>query len=406
MKILVINAGSSSFKYQLIDMETKTPLCSGLVERINDYKDGKLVMGNLVYKRFPDTDKEEKIKIEKPFANHREGMLDVMAMLTSSDKGVIKDASEIFAAGHRVVMGGSLKDSLVDEEIKAVIREFSSLSPLHNPANLTGIEVLEELFPSLPSVVVFDTGFHSSMKEHVYTYAIPKELSEKYNLRRYGFHGTSHKYVSREAAKFLGKEPENCKLIVCHLGNGCSMSAVKNGKCIDTTMGLTPLEGLMMGTRSGDIDPALPLFLMKNENISPDDMDTLLNKSSGLKGVCGMNDMRDLHEARQKGNKDAELAFMMFVHKIRKYLGAYMLELDGIDGLIFTGGIGENDEFVRKAVTDNLSFVGIELDQEENLIRRSIARIISTKSSKIPVVIFPTNEELEIALTTQEILSK
>ncbi len=400
MKILVINAGSSSFKYQLIDMESQEPLCAGLVERIGEE------MGTLVYKRFPDTDNEEKIKLEKPFATHRDGMLEVLNILTSADKGVIKDASEIHAAGHRVVLGGSLSDCLVTEEVKSIISEFSSLSPLHNPANLAGIAVLEELFPSLPSVAVFDTGFHSTMEEHVYTYPISKEISEKYKLRRYGFHGTSHKFVSREAAAFLGKKPEECKLIVCHLGNGCSMSAVKNGVCVDTTMGLTPLEGLMMGTRCGDVDPALPLFLMKNEGLSAAEMDNFLNKQSGLKGICGMNDMRDLHQAREEGNEAAELAFQMFVHRIRKYVGAYMLELDGIDGLIFTGGIGENDEFVREGVTANLSFVGIDVDKEENYTRKSGPRVISTPASKIPVVIFPTNEELEIALTTQKILSE
>ncbi len=399
MKIIVINAGSSSFKYQLIDMETNTPLCSGLVERIGEK------VGSLVYKRFPDTDKEEKIKAEHPFPTHREGMLEVMAMITSADKGVIKDASEIAVAGHRVVLGGKLTECLVTEEVKQVIRDYSPLCPLHNPANLAGIEVMEELFPSLPNVVVFDTAFHASIEEHVYTYPLPKELSEKYNIRRYGFHGTSHKFVSREAAKFIGKEADDCKLIVCHLGNGCSMSAVRNGKCIDTTMGLTPLEGLMMGTRCGDIDPAIVPFLMKNEKLSADEVDTLMNKQSGLKGVCGMNDMRDLHQAREEGNKLAELAFRMFVHKIRKYVGAYMLELDGIDALVFTGGIGENDEFVREAVTDNLSYVGIELDKKENLIRRGEARVISLPSSKIPVVIFPTNEELEIALTAQKIIN-
>ncbi len=399
MNILVINAGSSSFKYQLIDMNSKKALCAGLVERIGDE------MGTLVYKRFPDTDNEEKIKIEKPFENHREGMLEVMAMLTSEDKGVIKNVSEIFAAGHRVLLGGDLKEAVVTPEIMQIVREYEPLGPLHIPANLTGIEVLKELFPNLPSVAVFDTGFHATMEEHVYTYPIPKELSEKYKIRRYGFHGTSHKYVSREAAKFLKKDVEDCKLIVCHLGNGCSMSAVRNGTCIDTTMGLTPLEGLMMGTRSGDIDPALALFLMKNENISPDEMDNLLNKKSGLKGVCGMNDMRDLHAAREKGDSQAELAFKMFVQRIRKYVGAYMLELNGIDALVFTGGIGENDEFVRKGVTDNLSFFGIELDQEENLKRCGDPRIISTPQSKIPVVIYPTNEELEIALTTQKLLN-
>lgn len=400
MKILVINAGSSSFKYQLIDMDTKEPLCSGLVERIGE------PMGTLVYKRFPDTDKEEKIKQEKPFNTHREGMLEVMAILTSADKGVIKDPSEIYAAGHRVLLGGSLKEEIVTPEVKQVIRDYIPLGPLHNPANLAGIEVLEELFPSLPSVAVFDTGFHSTMEEHVYTYPIPEEISKKYRIRRYGFHGTSHKYVAREAALFLDKKPEECSLIVCHLGNGCSMSAVKNGKCVDTTMGLTPLEGLMMGTRSGDIDPAILPFLMTNENLSAQDMDTLLNKKSGLKGVCGMNDMRDLHAARDNNDPKAELAFNMFVHRIRKYLGAYLLELNGADAIVFTGGIGENDEFVRQAVTADLSFFGIELNQEENLIRRSGARVISTPSSRIPVVILPTNEELEIALTTQKLLQK
>ncbi len=400
MKIIVINAGSSSFKYQLIDMETRAPLCSGLVERIGEK------VGSLVYKRFPDTDNEEKIKAEKPFATHKDGMLEVMALITSADKGVIKDASEIAVAGHRVVLGGKLKECLVTEEVKQVIRDYSPLCPLHNPANLAGIEVMEELFPSLPNVAVFDTAFHASIEEHVYTYPLPKDISEKYNIRRYGFHGTSHKFVSREAAKFLGKKVEDCKLIVCHLGNGCSMSAVKNGLCVDTTMGLTPLEGLMMGTRCGDIDPAIVPFLMKNENLSADEVDNLMNKQSGLKGVCGMNDMRDLHQAREEGNKDAELAFKMFVHRIRKYIGSYMFELDGIDALVFTGGIGENDEFVREAVTDNLSFVGIELDKKENLVRRGEPRVISLPSSKIPVVIFPTNEELEIALNAQKIIKK
>ncbi len=399
MKIIVINAGSSSFKYQLIDMETKQPLCSGLVERIGEE------MGNLVYKRFPDTDKEEKIKVSHPFPTHREGMLEVMAMITSEDKGVIKDASEISVAGHRVLLGGNLKECLVTKEVKEVIKEYSPLGPLHIPANLAGIEVMEELFPSLPNVAVFDTAFHSSIEEHVYTYPLPKEITKKYNIRRYGFHGTSHKYVSREAALFLGKKVEDCKLIVCHLGNGCSMSAVKNGKCVNTTMGLTPLEGLMMGTRCGDIDPAIVPFIMKNEGLSADEMDNLMNKQSGLKGVCGLNDMRDLHDAIAEGNAEAKLALKMFVQRIRKYVGAFMLELDGIDALVFTGGIGENDEFVREGVTDNLSFVGIELNKEENLIRRGEPRVISLPSSKIPVVIYPTNEELEIALTSQKIIN-
>ncbi len=400
MKILVINAGSSSFKYQLLDMATNAPLCSGLVERIGQS------MGTLVFKRFPDTANEEKIKVEKPFASHKDGMLEVMAMLTNPEKGVIADLSEISATGHRVLLGGSLKEAVVTDEVKATIKEYEPLGPLHIPANLTGIDVVEELLPGVPAVAVFDTGFHSTMEKPVYTYPIPKALSEKYNIRRYGFHGTSHQYVSREATKFLGKSTEDCKLIVCHLGNGCSMSAVKNGKCVNTTMGLTPLEGLMMGTRCGDIDPALVLFLMKNEGLSAEEMDNLLNKKSGLLGVCEMSDMRDLHAAREEGNEDAELAFQMLVQRIRKYVGAYMLELDGIDALVFTGGIGENDEFVRQGVTANLSYVGIELNQEENLKRSGDPRVISTPASKIPVVIFPTNEELEIALTTQRILSK
>ncbi len=398
MKVLVINAGSSSFKYQLLDMDTKEALCAGLVERIGDD------MGTLIYKRYPDTDKEEKLKIEKPFPTHKEGMLEVMSMLTSSNDGVIKDFSEIKAAGHRVLIGGNLEEAIVTDEVRKLVESFTPLGPLHIPANLTGIDVLKELFPDMPQVAVFDTGFHATMEKPVYTYPIPYELTEKYRIRRYGFHGTSHKFVSRETALFLKKKPEESSMIVCHLGNGCSMTAVKNGKSIDTTMGLTPLEGLMMGTRSGDIDPAIVPFLMEKEKLSPKEVDSLLNKRSGLKGVCGMNDMRDLHAARQNGSERAQLAFEIFVHAIRKYLGAYLLELNGADAIVFTGGIGENDEFTRAAVVENLSFFGIELDEEKNTTRSSEARIISTSSSRIPLVIMPTNEELEIALATQRLL--
>ncbi len=399
MNILVINAGSSSFKYQLINMDTKEALCAGLVERIGQ------AMGNLVYKRFPDTDNEEKIKVEKPFANHKEGMLAVMEIMTSADKGVIKDASELAATGHRVLIGAEgMKEEIVTPELKKAVADLTPLGPLHIPANLTGIEVMEELFPSLPAVAVFDTGFHSTMPEYNSTYPIKKELTEKHKIRRYGFHGTSHKFVSREAALFMGKKPEDVKLIVCHLGNGCSMSAVKNGECVNTTMGFTPLEGLMMGSRSGDVDPAVVAFLIRKEGFTPDQVDDILNKQSGFLGMCGMSDMRDIHDAIAKGDKAAKLAFDMFCARVRKFIGAYLYELDGADAIVFTGGIGENDEFVREAVTDNASFYGIELNKEENLIRRGCARYISTENSRIPLIIMPTNEELEIALATQRLV--
>ncbi len=399
MNILVINAGSSSFKYQLINMDTKEALCSGLVERIGQS------MGTLVYKRFPDTDQEEKVKMEKPFADHKEGMLAVMEIMVSADKGVIKDASELAATGHRVLIGEEgMKEEIVTPELKATINALAPLGPLHIPANLMGIEVMEELFPSLPAIAVFDTGFHTTMPEYNYTYPIKKELTEKHKIRRYGYHGTSHKFVSREAALFMGKKPEEVKVIVCHLGNGCSMSAVKYGECVNTTMGFTPLEGLMMGSRSGDVDPAVVAFLIRKEGFTPEQVDDILNKQSGFLGLCGMSDMRDIHDAISKGDKMAKLAFDMFCARVRKFIGAYLYELDGADAIVFTGGIGENDEFVREAVTANASFYGIELDKEENLIRRGEARYISTPNSRIPLIIMPTNEELEIALAVQRLI--
>lgn len=396
MNVLVINAGSSSFKYQLIEMREQRVLCGGLVERIGE------TMGRMVHKIAPDSDSEEKITTERPFANHVEGMKAVVAAITDPVKGVIKSASEVHAIGHRVVMGGeSIKDSvIIDEKIKGIIRDCFPLSPLHNPANLAGIEVAEELFPGVPNVGVFDTEFHQTMPEATFLYPLPYNVYEDFRIRRYGFHGTSHRYVTNQAAAFLGKPVEQINLITCHLGNGCSMTAVQNGKSIDTTMGTTPLDGLMMGTRCGEIDPAIVPFLMEKTGKSAAEIDTLMNKASGLKGICGLNDMRDIHAACEKNDARAILALNMFVYRIKKYIGAYYAVLGRVDAIVFTAGIGENDDIVRKKVCSDLEGLGIAIDEKQNAIRSSQPRSISPAGTKVPVLVVPTNEELEIALTT------
>ncbi len=400
MKVLVINAGSSSFKYQLIDMTTKAPLCSGLVERIGD------PMGVLTHKIHPDTDKERKLKVEEAFPNHVAGMQRVVALLTDAKDGVIKDLKEIYAVGHRVVQGGETfdKSCRITAEVKEAIRANIPLAPLHNPANLSGIEVAEKVFPHAPSVAVFDTEFHQTMPQYAYMYALPYELYEKLRIRRYGFHGTSHRYVARKAAEFLKKPLDDFNVITCHLGNGCSMCAVKGGKCIDTSMGMTPLAGLMMGTRCGDIDPAIHAFLAEHKKLSIKEIDDLLNKQSGLKGIAGMNDMRDLHSARQNGDKKAQLGFEMFCHRIRQYIGAYYAELGRVDAVLFTAGIGENDDLMRAEVCATLAPMGIELDLDANAKRGSNVRSISKAGTRVPVLVVPTNEELEIAEATLAVL--
>lgn len=400
MNVLVINSGSSSIKYQLIDMEREVPLCSGLVERIGE------PMGKLTHKIRPDAEGEEKLTFEQPFTNHVEGMKRVVELITDADKGVIKDKSEIGAIGHRVLLGGEeIKQSVrIDDWAKGVIRDYIPLGPLHNPANLAGIEVAEELFPGLPNVGVFDTEFHQSMPAKAYLYPLPIELYEELKIRRYGFHGTSHRYITKRTAQYLGKPLDELNIITCHLGNGCSMAAVKNGKCVDTTMGITPLEGLMMGTRCGDIDPAIVPFLMEKKNLSPAEADTLMNKQSGLKGMCGMNDMRDLHAARENGNERAQLAFEMFTYRIKKYIGAYYAVLGRVDAVVFTAGIGENDDFVRAEVCAGLDSLGIAVDPARNAVRNGQPRHISPDGSCVAVLVVPTNEELEIAQATLDVL--
>lgn len=402
MKVLVINAGSSSCKYQLFSMDDKSVLCSGVVERIGES------MGKLSHKIAPDTDREEKIVIEKAFPTHTEGMEDVIALLLDPVKGVIKDKAEIYAIGHRVLHGGeSITNPVkIDAHVKGIIRECFPLGPLHNPANLMGIEVAEKLFPGVPNVGVFDTEFGMGMAPEAYMYALPYGLYEELKIRRYGFHGTSHKYIAKKTAEYLGKPLDQLNSVTLHLGNGSSMSAVKGGKCADTSMGLTPLEGLIMGTRCGSIDPAIVPFVMEKKGLSAEQADTLMNKQSGLLGICGTNDMRDVHSMREQGDKKAQLAFDMLTRGIKKVLGSYFFLLGRVDAVVFTAGIGENDEFCRAAVCKDLEAFGIELDLKENDIRRPGARTISTPASRIPVLIIPTNEELQIAETTLEVLAK
>lgn len=401
MKILVINAGSSSCKYQLLEMEDQSVLCSGLAERIGQD------VGRLTHKIAPDTDKENKIVREAAFPTHVEAMELVISLLTDPEVGVIKDKSEISGIGHRVLHGGeAVTDPVkVDEKVKAIIKECFVLGPLHNPANLMGIEVAEKLFPGVPNVAVFDTEFGMGMPKEAYMYALPYELYEELRIRRYGFHGTSHKYIARKTAEFLGKPLKELRSITMHLGNGSSMSCVRDGKCLDTSMGLTPLEGLIMGTRCGSIDPAIVPFIMEKKGLSPAEVDTLMNKRSGLLGLCGFTDMRDVHAEIEKGNERAKLALDMLVRSIKKILGSYFFLLDGqVDAMVFTAGIGENDDIVRASVCAGLENLGIKIDAKENGTRKPGARVISTPDSKIPVLIIPTNEELQIALATQEIL--
>ncbi|WP_027361935.1 acetate kinase [Halodesulfovibrio aestuarii] len=399
MNVLVINSGSSSLKFQLINMENETALCSGLVERIGQD------MGKLVNKLAPDTDDERKVVIDEPFADHETAMKRVVDLLTDENDGVIKDRSEIYAIGHRVLLGGEeIKESVkVTDEVKEIIRKYIPLGPLHNPANLAGIEACEHLFPGTPNVGVFDTEFHQTMPEKAFLYPLPYELYEDLRIRRYGFHGTSHRFVAKRAAKFLGKAPEDVNLVICHLGNGCSMSAVKAGKCVDTTMGITPLEGLMMGTRCGDIDPALVPFIMDRKGLTGEEVDTLMNKQSGLFGICGMSDMRDIHAAVDNGDTKAETALDMFVYRIRKYVGSYFAALGNVDAIVFTAGIGENDDIVREMVCADMDLFGLKIDTEENATRRGIERSLNG-GGKTEILVIPTNEELEIAQATVKVL--
>lgn len=401
LKILVINGGSSSFKYQILDMRAESRLCYGIVDRIGSAD------STLTHKRWPDTDREEVFTYPGDYYNHAAGMRAVADVLLDPARGgVISSPAELTAVGHRVLMAGpEYSEVLVNEEIKEIIRDYSPLGPLHNPANLAGIEVVEEIFPGLPNVAVFDTGFHSTMPEYASTYAIPRKLATKYRIRRYGFHGTSHRYVSREAAKMLDTPPSRLNLISCHLGNGCSVCAIRQGRSVDTSMGLTPLEGLIMGTRSGSLDPAILTYLMLFDHYSGADLNTLLNEQSGLKGLCGHSDMRDIIAARDGGDANAALALDMFVYSLRKHIGSYFPVLGHVDGLIFTGGIGENSAEVRARACENLYALGISLSEERNAERSSKARIVSPSHAAVTVFVIPTDEELEIARATVRVLA-
>ena len=404
MKVLVVNAGSSSCKYQLIELAGSSVkvLCAGLAERIG------LDRGRITHRIDPDGPTAEKIVREWPFPTHKEAIELVIALLTDPEKGVIKSKNEIYAIGHRVLHGGEAMTEpvLVDENVKKVIEDCFPLGPLHNPPNLTGIKTCEALFEGIPNVAVFDTEFGMGMPEESYMYALPYEYYERLKIRRYGFHGTSHKYIAKATAKYLGKPLKELNSITMHLGNGSSISCVKNGKCLDTSMGLTPLEGLVMGTRCGSIDPAIVPFIMEKDGLTPAEMDTLMNKKSGLAGVCGFTDMRDVHAAREKGDKRAELAFRLLVHSIKKILGAYFFELGGkVDAITFTAGIGENDNLCRAAVVEGLEAIGFKLDEKENNTRKPGARTISAADSRFPILVIPTNEELQIAETAVEVVS-
>lgn len=399
MKILVINCGSSSLKYQLISMETEEVLAKGLCERIH-------IEGSKLTHQVPG---REKYVVEEPMPDHTVAINLVLSVLTDQEHGVITDKSEIFAVGHRVLHGGTKysESIIIDEDVKAKIREYFDLGPLHNPANLMGIEAVEKSMPGIPNVAVFDTSFGMSMPEKAYRYAISKEYYDKYSIRRYGFHGTSHMYVSGEVIRFANLDPQKAKVIVCHLGNGSSVSASIGGKCIDSSMGLTPLEGLIMGTRSGDIDPAFVQFLYNKEGKNPNEVLDILNKKSGIlaMGGCQSSDFRDVESAAADGNPDAKLAMEAFGYRLIKYIGAYIAALGGVDAIAFTGGIGENDMRVRQEIGDAFGYMGIKIDPERNHIRGE-ARIISTDDSTAKVVLFPTNEELAIARETRRLTEK
>ena len=396
MKILVINCGSSSCKFQLFETSTGDVLAKGNAERIG-------IDGKLTYKA---PGKEDYVCTD-PMPDHKVAVKMILDALVDKDHGVLSDISEIKAVGHRVLHGGKYysKSVIVNDDVKRVIRECFPLGPLHNPTNLTGIEACESVLPEgTPQVAVFDTAFHMTMPPKAYTYALPYELTEKYSIRRYGFHGTSHRYVSRRAAEFLGKDYNDIKIITCHLGNGSSFAAVDHGKCVDTSMGLTPLAGICMGTRCGDIDPAIVPFLMTNENLSPDDIDVLMNKKSGVEGLSGVSsDFRDLEKASREGNERATLALEMFEYQARKIIGSYAAAMGGVDVIAFTAGIGENTDYIRAAACEGLEFMGVKIDPKKNNGVRSEA-VISADDSKVTVAIIPTNEELAIAQETEELV--
>ena len=397
MKILVLNSGSSSIKYPLYNMETKEVMTSGGAERVG--LDGAFVKVKLA--------NGEKKQIMHDIPEHTEGVKFIFSLLTDPEIGVIKDLKEIDAVGHRMVHGGEKfnKSVILTDEVLKVFEECSDLAPLHNPANLKGVKAVSELMPGLPQVGVFDTAFHQTMPDYAYMYAVPYELYEKYAIRRYGFHGTSHRYVAKRVCDFLGVNPEDKKIITCHIGNGASIAAVDGGKCVDTSMGLTPLEGVMMGTRSGDIDGGAVAFLQKKLGLDADGISDLLNKKSGVLGITELSsDMREVEAACEKGEPKAVLAMNMYNYRIKKYIGAYAAAMGGVDIIVFTAGVGENQWSTRQESCEGLEFLGIKIDKEVNKGLRGVEKIISTDDSKVTVCVIPTDEELMIATDTMELL--
>ena len=398
MKILVLNCGSSSIKYKLFDMTNRTVMAQGGVEKIG-------LPDAFLQVKLPNG---EKVKIEKPMPEHTVGIRLILEALTDKKTGCISDLKEIDAVGHRVVHGGEKfnKSVLITDEVKQMVVECSELAPLHNPANLKGIAAIEQTLPGVPQVGVFDTAFHQTMPDYAYMYALPYELYEKYAIRRYGFHGTSHRYVSARVCEFLGVKAEGKKIVTAHIGNGGSCAAVMDGKSVDTSMGLTPIEGLMMGTRAGDLDLGAATYIMDKEHLDTAGFSNLVNKKSGLLGVSGVSsDARDIENAIQQGNKRADLARKMFIYRVKKYIGAYAAAMDGMDILVFTGGIGENDTYIRTEIAKGFGYMGVKIDEEKIRKSRGEEVVISTPDSKVTVCVIPTDEELMIATDTERIVT-
>ena len=397
MKILVLNCGSSSLKYQLIDMSNEEVLCVGLVERIG-------IEGSVLKQEKDGV--EGKLIVEQPMKNHQDAIKLVLDAVVDPQYGGVKDIKEVEAVGHRVVHGGEkfAGSVLITDEVKAALEECIELAPLHNPANIMGIEACEAILPGVPMVGVFDTAFHQTMPKSSYLYGLPHELYTKYGVRRYGFHGTSHRYVSQRAAAMLGKNIEDCKIITCHLGNGASVAAIDGGKSVDTSMGFTPLEGLIMGTRCGDIDAAILPFLMEKEGLDAKGLSDLMNKKSGVYGMTGISsDFRDIEDAAAQNNELAQVALESYAKKVKKYIGSYAAEMNGVDAVVFTAGVGENGIDMRADIMANMDFLGMKLDEEANKVRGK-ERVISTEDSKVRILLIPTNEELMIARDTLELV--
>lgn len=398
MKVLVLNCGSSSVKYKLFDMETGSVSAQGGVEKLG-MRDSFLKI------TMPDG---EKIVLDKYLPNHHDAIAFILENMTSGKYAALSSLDSIMAVGHRIVHGGENfnQSVIIDDKVIKGIEDCIEMAPLHNPANLEGIETIRRLLPNVPQVAVFDTAFHQTMPEYAYMYGLPYEMYENYKVRRYGFHGTSHRYVSQQIFKKLGISPEGKRLITCHIGNGGSITAIKDGKSVDTSMGFTPLEGLLMGTRSGNIDPGALMYLIEKENFNPHELSELLNKKSGVLGISGISsDMRDLEAAANNGNKRAKLALSMYAYRIIKYLGAYTTVLGGLDIIVFTGGVGENQSSMRKEICSHLGYLGLEIDDEKNKVHGEF-EIISTENSKITVAVVPTDEEFMIAADTMSLVKK